>query len=400
MTSPKPKTRRRLVRWGLLTLLIGALLLLTACWTNLGQKPAGERLDRISQSPNYNAEKNRFANALRVQDPQLWSVLKAYIKGAANTTPDGPLPMFDATLDVLAKAPADNLRITWLGHATLLIEVDGARFLTDPVWAKRASPFSFMGPARFHEPPVAIEALPALDGVIISHDHYDHLDAAAIRALAPRVPRFYVPLGVGAHLEYWGVPPEKITELDWWDERTIKGVRLVATPSRHFSGRSVTDKNATLWASWAFVGPTKRAWFSGDTGMSPDFATIGQRLGPFDVTMVESGAYNHHWADVHLGPEQALQVHQAVRGRLMMPIHWGTFDLALHGWTEPVERLMVAAKAANVALAIPIPGQSVESTTPPLLARWWPELPWQTAETDPIVSSGLEPLALLPAPAP
>ncbi|MGB1016417.1 MAG: MBL fold metallo-hydrolase, partial [Nannocystaceae bacterium] len=225
----------------------------------------------------------------------------------------------------------------------------------------------------------------------ISHDHYDHLDSATIHALAHKIPRFFVPLGVGSHLEYWGVDPANVTELDWWDTQTINGVAIHATPARHFSGRGLHDRDATLWASWSLIGPKHRAFFSGDTAMFPGFKQIGDRLGPFDVTMIESGAYNRRWVDVHLGPEQAVQAHIDLQGRLLMPVHWGTFDLALHGWTEPAERLLAAATDLGVTVAVPKPGGSVEPGNPPPAVAWWPDIPWTPVAQDPVFSTGLPP---------
>ena len=368
--------------------LLGGIPLATA-WSNLGSTPTGERLKRISQSVNYSADQGKFVNALKIQDPNLWPVLRDWVKGGTNTRPESEIPLYSETEVVLSQNPESVMRVTWLGHSTQLIEIDGARFLTDPVWGPRAAPWSSLGPSRFHEPPLALDRLPPIDAVVISHDHYDHLDAPTIRQLAKQVPRFLVPLGVGSHLESWGVESERITELDWWEERTIGGVRVIATPARHFSGRAVLDRDKTLWASWSFVGSEHRAFFSGDTGMFPGFAEIGARLGPFDITMVENGACNKMWADVHLGPEQALQAHLDLRGKLMLPVHWGTFDLALHSWTEPVERLLAAAEATGTTVVIPRPGQSVEPAKPLALDRWWPDLPWESADEHPVVSSGL-----------
>lgn len=395
--KPLPSPLRRWTRrLGMFTAfpLLGGLFLggisMATAWTNLGARPKGERLERISSSPQFEAETRRFANSLRVLDPPLGPVLRDWIRGGQNTVPESPPPLSNTTLQRLATPPDDDLRITWLGHSTMLVEIDGARFLTDPVWGERTSPWSMLGPKRFHRPPLAIADLPPIDAVIISHDHYDHLDASTIPQLADRVPLFLAPLGVGSHLEYWGVPPEKIIELDWWEEREIAGVRMVATPARHFSGRSIGDRNKTLWASWAFVGPQHRAYFSGDTGMFPGFKEIGQRLGPFNIAMIESGAYNKMWADVHLGPEQALQAFQDLRGELFMPVHWGTFDLAMHAWTEPVERILSKAKQLGISVAVPQPGGSIEPSKPTKLVQWWPDLPFQSAEEHPVVSSGLE----------
>jgi L-ascorbate metabolism protein UlaG (beta-lactamase superfamily) len=284
------------------------------------------------------------------------------------------------------------LRVTWLGHSTLIVELDGKRLLLDPVWAERASPLTWAGPKRFFAPPLPLSELPEIDAILISHDHYDHLDTQTVQTLAAstRAP-FVVPLGVGAHLEYWGVEPARIVELDWWQEHELGDLRLVATPARHFSGRSLTfhDADATLWSGWAMLGPTHRAYYSGDTAMFPGFSEIGERLGPFDVTLIESGAYNSMWPDVHLGPEQAVEAHRMVRGKTLIPVHWGLFDLALHGWTEPVERVLAKAQELGVQVATPAPGGSVDMTAQSRHPRWWPELPWVVAAEDPVVSSGL-----------
>ncbi|MEM6731715.1 MAG: MBL fold metallo-hydrolase, partial [Myxococcota bacterium] len=240
-----------------------------------------------------------------------------------------------------------------------------------------------------YPPPLPFEELPEFDAVVISHDHYDHLDFPTVRRLATLDVQWFVPLGVASHLELWGVEAEKIHELDWWDEADIAGTRLVCTPSRHFSGRAPGSQNSTLWSSWAFIGPNHRVFYSGDTALDPAFATIGERLGPFDLTMFEVGAYNQAWADVHLGPEQAVLAHQLVRGELMIPVHWGLFDLALHGWTEPIERLQVAAKKLNVPLAIPRPGGSVTPERGAFSSSFWPKLPWRTAEESPSWSTSV-----------
>ena len=246
--------------------------------------------------------------------------------------------------------------------------------VTDPVWSKRCSPSSLTGPVRFHAPPIALGALPKLDAVVISHDHYDHLDMHAVRALAETGVRFFMPLGVGAHFEAWGIEASQIVELDWWDRAQAGGdeVELVATPGRHFSGRGLSvGSNVTQWACFAIVGPEHRVFFSGDTGAFPGFAEIGDRLGPFDATLIKIGAYAEDWPDIHLNPEQAVQAHQALGGRLLLPVHWGTFNLAYHAWNEPPERLLRAASKAGVSLALPRPGQMVEPSKPPSVEPWW-----------------------------
>ncbi len=369
--------------------LLVAVAMISAC-TAMGQSAVGDRLTHMQQSPQWKGK--GFTNPLTRKQGPYFDMLVDWIKGTKNSSPSEAMPVLNRNADEFVAPPAeDALKITWLGHSTLLVEVDGQRILIDPVWGERASPFTFMGPKRFHEPPLAMESLPPIDAVVISHDHYDHLDYPSIVALKDRTKRFVVPLGVGAHLVYWGIPEDKITELDWWGSTACGNIELVATPARHFSGRSLSDRDQTLWASWVIKGPNHRVFYSGDTAMHPTFAEIGNRYGPFDVTLMESGAYNKHWADVHMGPEQAVKAHQMVKGKLLSPVHWGTFDLAIHGWAEPVERLLAAAEAAGVQAVIPRPGETIDATGRNLVNRWWPQLDWQTAAQAPVVSSGLDP---------
>jgi L-ascorbate metabolism protein UlaG (beta-lactamase superfamily) len=226
--------------------------------------------------------------------------------------------------------------------------------------------------------------------VLISHDHYDHLDYESVRRLDALGVLFVVPLGVGAHLEYWGVPAARIRELDWWERTQLGGLTVVCTPARHASGRFLFDKDAKLWAGYALVGEQHRAYYSGDTGLFPAMRTIGEQLGPFDVTLIETGQYHRAWPDWHIGPEQAVRAHQLVRGRVMLPVHWALLGLAFHGWTEPVERSLVAARARQALLATPRPAQPFEPSLPSSTPRWWPAVPWETAEQHPIVSTNAE----------
>jgi L-ascorbate metabolism protein UlaG (beta-lactamase superfamily) len=358
------------------------------------------RLERIEQSVNWDGE--RFVAPLPEEEIEFWSTLGDWIRGADNTKPKETPPVATRERSELEQQAPDGLRVTWFGHSSTLVEIDGQRVLFDPVWSERASPFKNVGPRRFHPVPIPLDDLPPLDAVVISHDHYDHLDRATVVALSERDLVFVVPLGVGAHLEGWGIPGERITELDWWEETEVGELTVVATPGRHFSGRSLVmaDRNQTLWAGFALIGPEHRVYYSGDTAMFPGFAEIGRRLGPFDVTMIEVGAYNAAWRDVHIGPEQAVEAHRMLRGKLLLPVHWGTFDLALHTWTEPAERVLVAAREAGVDLALPRPGESADPASPTGVARWWPDLPWQTAEQAPLVSSALDTAASLPEPSP
>jgi L-ascorbate metabolism protein UlaG (beta-lactamase superfamily) len=356
----------------------------------VGDRATGARLEAMKASPQW--KDGRFRNRLDRHDAPLLKSLVQWVRGGEHTVPDEPPPIEPRRREDFSTPPRAGLRITWLGHSTTLVEIDGHRLLLDPVWSDRASPFAWVGPKRFHAPPLPLAELPPVDAVLISHDHYDHLDHRTIVSLRDRVPLFVVPLGVGAHLERWGVSAARIVELDWWGETTIGALTVTATPARHFSGRSLVmrDRDATLWAGWAIRGAEHRVYYSGDTAMFPEFSEIGSRLGPFDASLIEVGAYDALWADVHLGPEQAIEAHRLVRGGVLIPVHWGTFDLALHPWTEPVERLRVAASRAGTRLEIPRPGQTVAPTTPTPVAPWWPAVPWRTAEMAPVISTGLE----------
>jgi len=401
-TDDAPKARARWRRFvaGVALTLIGAATIVTFdLWTALGKKPSGEHLDQISASPQWRGA--RFDNTLPQSAMPIWPIIKASFGGEQIRNPGDPLPLDVIDPSVYRTPPPSGLRLSWIGHSTFLIELDGKTVLTDPVWGPRASPATWVGPKRFHPPPIAIAELPRLDAVIISHDHYDHLDYPSIRALADRGVVFYVPLGVGAHLAYWGIPDDRIRELDWWDTVELDGVTLAATPARHFSGRVPWHEKSTLWCSWSVIGPHHRVFFSGDSALFPGFADIGQTYGPFDVALIENGAYDAMWRDVHLGPEQAVAAFEMVRGELLVPIHWGTFNLAHHSWLEPAERIIAAAAAAGAEVFVPRPGQIFEPTTRPAWTRWWPaDVPWKRMDETPVISSGLDEsvLKLVPGP--
>ena len=345
--------------------------------------------DARVRSPQW--RDGRFRNRLPRHDGPLWRMLgEFFFGGSKHRTPSAPIPVERRAAADYAARPASGLRVTWLGHSTTLLEIEGARVLIDPVWAERASFVSFAGPRRFYAPPLPLAELPPVDAVVLSHDHFDHLDAALVRALAPRGLRWIAPLGVGRWLRRWGVAAGDVTELDWWEATEVAGVRLTATPARHFSGRGPGTTDRTLWAGWAFTGAARRAYYAGDTAMQAEFAEIGARLGPFDLTMIEVGAYDALWPDVHIGPEQAVAAHRLVRGDVLLPVHWGLFDLALHGWTEPIERVLAAAAREGVRVATPRPGGMVEPAALAPVERWWPALPWRTVDEAPVWSSGLD----------
>ncbi|MEV3902620.1 MBL fold metallo-hydrolase [Mycobacterium sp. NPDC050551] len=288
-----------------------------------------------------------------------------------DSTPGGPIPL---AAPAAADRTAAELAVHWYGHSSALVEVDGYRVLTDPIWSSRCSPSRQVGPHRLHDVPVELEALPAVDAVLISHDHYDHLDMDTILGLArTQWAPFCVPLGVGAHLRKWGIPEDRIVELDWNESHRIGDLTVVCTPARHFSGR-LFARNTTLWASWVIAGPSHRAFFGGDTGYSRSFADIGAEHGPFDVTLLPVGAYHPAWPDIHMNPEDAVRAHLDVAepgAGLLVPIHWATFRLAPHPWAEPVERLLRAADPAGVPVVVPKPGERIDRDTIRPSAPWW-----------------------------
>lgn len=338
----------------------------------LGAQPSGIRAV-ADRSPNYrdgvfvNLEP---ASLFSMDREQQRLILREIIGGRAATRPAAAIPLATPeprTFDTRA----GQIAVSWFGHATALLEIDGYRILTDPVWSDRCSPSDVIGPGRMHPPPVPLEALPAVDAIVISHDHYDHLDIDTIIALAhSQWAPFVVPLGVGAHLRNWGIPDERIIELDWNEHAQVDELTLICAPARHFSGRFL-NRNSTLWASWVIVGPSHRAYFAGDTGYAKSFAQIGAEHGPFDVTLMPVGAYNRAWPDIHMNPEEAVQAHVDVNGRLLVPIHWCTFRLAPHPWAEPIERLLAAADAAHVQVVVPKPGERVDAEAPGEFEPWW-----------------------------
>jgi L-ascorbate metabolism protein UlaG (beta-lactamase superfamily) len=284
--------------------------------------------------------------------------------------PSGPVPLVPGVPD----GPTGALAVTWFGHSSVLLEIDGRRVLADPMWSERASPSRQIGPRRLHPAPTGLDRLPAVDAVLISHDHYDHLDKATVTTLASRSRApFVVPLGIGGHLRRWGVPGNRIVELDWGEETRVGDLRLTCVECRHFSGRRPA-RNTTQWSAWAVTGPAHRAYFGGDTGYTSAFARAGAALGPFDLTLLPIGAYADLWPDVHMTPEEAVRAHLDLGGGLLVPVHWATFNLGFHTWAEPVRRLLSAAAAAGIEIALPRPGQRIDVRAPGAQVDWWSRL--------------------------
>ncbi|MFC5992863.1 MBL fold metallo-hydrolase [Pseudonocardia hispaniensis] len=310
----------------------------------------------------------------RNTEPSTWlsprtalPVLVSLARRGSTGRPSLPVPLAPPTYP----AAAGTLALTWFGHSSVLVEIDGRRVLADPVWGERVSPSPLIGPRRLHPVPAPLSELPPVDAVLISHDHYDHLDLPTVRALTQsgRAP-FVVPLRVGAHLRRWGVPAERIIELDWGGRTQVAGLSITCAEARHFSGRGLR-RDVTLWSSWAVAGATRNVYICGDTGYTAAFARAGRHLGPFDLALLPIGAYNERWPDVHLTPEEAVRAHRDLRAAMLIPMHWATFNLGFHPWAEPVERLLRAAAGDGVRLAVPRPGERVDLTAPPPLRDWW-----------------------------
>jgi L-ascorbate metabolism protein UlaG (beta-lactamase superfamily) len=329
--------------------------------------------DRAAAAGSRHASDGLFHNTLPdeiVNRGALLAVVRAMAARGTIGRPGGAIPL---AADPVPTTPAP-LALTWYGHSSVLLEVDGHRVLADPVWGERVSPSPTIGPRRLHPAPVPLSALPPVDAVVISHDHYDHLDLPTVRALlrAGTAP-FVVPLGLGNHLRRWGVPDARVVELDWDESVQIGALTLTCTEARHFSGRGLR-RNTTLWSSWVVAGPQHRVFFGGDTGYTPAFADLGRTYGPFDLTVLPIGAYSDRWPLIHMTPEEAVQAHRDLTGghaAPLVPIHWATFNLGFHTWAEPVERLRAAADEAGVRIAVPRPGGRLDATAPPPPSDWW-----------------------------
>jgi L-ascorbate metabolism protein UlaG (beta-lactamase superfamily) len=373
----------------LLGVLIVSACLLSAAKTNLpvaAYPDSPQSADGRFRNP-VPKPADGFGKTVRI----LWNF---FFHKPANAVPTTAPPVLALTRAQLEAAPDRSL--FRLGHSTMLLKLRGGFWITDPVFAERASPVQWMGPKRFHAPPIALDELPPLRGVILSHDHYDHLDRDTVLQLAQSAGVFLTPLGVGDRLIAWGVDPQKVRQFDWWQGITIDGVQFTATPAQHFSGRGMFDGNKTLWASWVVFDGVEhgtpqddalRVFFSGDTGYFDGFKEIGLRFGPFDVTLLETGAYDPQWPYVHMQPEQTVQAHEDLRGRWLVPVHNGTFDLAMHGWMEPFERVLALSGERGIGLATPCMGERLDLSAPHAGTSWWREA---EAEADARSGAALE----------
>lgn len=331
----------------------------------------GLRLERVRASSQWRdgTFRNTLIDRAEMQGFSL-PVIGEWLFKRGQRVPSVPLPV-ESPFERWARPIDTGMRATWLGHSTVLLELDGRRVLTDPVLARRIGPVSFVGPKRFHPAPATVEELPELDVVLVSHDHFDHLCRSTMEQLAKRRVPIVTALGVGLYLERYGVDPAVITELDWGESADVGGIRFTATPSPHFSGRGLTSRNRTLWASWVIQSERRKVFFSGDTGLTPQFEDIGRAYGPFDLVMLEIGAYHPAWGTIHLGPENALTAFDMLGGGTLLPVHWGTFNLGLHAWDDPGETLLRLATERGARILTPRLGASFEPEQIDGPQPWW-----------------------------
>ena len=369
---------KKIIKWLLISILLIVFILIAAVMVvpkiapQFGANATGARLERIEKSPHF--KDGKFQNLVETpmygENTSLWQSMVKFIRGGKNREPDSVIETVkfsDSALNI------DDVTVTWFGHSTILLQIAGKNLLIDPVFSNHTSPFAFLGPKAFpYSNQYSIDELPEIDAVLISHDHYDHLDYESIHKLKSRVSKFYAPLGLGAHLEKWGIPAKNITEAEWWDEFQFdQEILFSCVPMRHFSGRGIADRNKTLWAGWVIKSKNHTIIHTGDSGYGDHFKQIGEKYGPFDLTMVECGQYNEGWPYIHMTPEETVQAHIDLNGRLLLPIHWGRFNLSIHAWTDPAERVSKAAYKRNIELITPVPGQQVLVNHPLVFYEWW-----------------------------
>jgi len=356
---------------------IGLVVIVGLLFLNLspefGRTPSKEQKASFEKLDNYNDGK--FINqSPSPMDINTFKVLREFLKNDPGRKPSKPIDVEKVDSLDIAQNPGKP-KLTWFGHSAFLLEMDGKNILIDPMFGDTPAPHPWLGTNRYSkELPISIDKLPPIDAVIISHDHYDHLDYGSIKKLKNKVSQFYMPLGVGNHLRKWGIDESKIHELNWWESINFEGIELISCPSRHFSGRGVFDRGATLWCSWVIVGKDQKIYFSGDSGYDDHFKEIGERYGPFDIALMECGQYNEEWKYIHMMPEESAQGAVDLKANIAMPIHWGAFTLALHDWTDPVERFTSKAKELGLNTTTPKIGEPI-LLNPGVFPsdKWWEE---------------------------
>ena len=382
--------RGKVARWVrrssalLLLMVMGAVLLLSRC-EQFGAIPSGPDHQRMTESPNYNTDQDMFVNEVpgvieeMLAHSGFWAnprknLANNFLFNPNTPTPDVPLPEVRGPLPSDLRDTFDTVKFTWLGHATVLASINGKTILFDPVFSESAAPVSW-AVKRYQPPAIDIDQLPPIDFIVISHDHYDHLDMNAVKFFRESDTRFLVPLGVASHLEYWGIGRDRVTEFDWWQSRNISGITFTCAPAQHFSGRTATiAMQKTLWASWAVRTEAASVYFSGDSGYAGHFKEIGDRLGPFDLTFIDAGQYNERWRQVHNLPPEVIDAFNDLRGDILVPIGWGMFTLALHDWYEPPVEISSRAVAIGATVAIPRFGEWVDIRQRLPDKKWWEPL--------------------------
>lgn len=355
---------------GLVIILLLSMLLAQSC-SSVSYNTEDIKMEKIEKSSQY--KDGKFINYSAEPDmsfgkiaPMMWDFLFT----GEDKKPETDLPRQEIDFNQIKNAKNDELKITWVGHSSQIINIDGKIVLTDPMYENTTA---LMGPSRYNgDVPLNLDEIPEIDLVVISHNHYDHLNSTSLEALNAKTKKFLVPLMVGAQLEDLGIPREKITEMDWWDETTpFEDFMVAFTPTQHFSGRGLFDRNETLWGSFVIEGPHHKVYFSGDSGYFEGFKEIGDKYGPFNYTLMECGAYNEQWHFVHMFPEESVQAHIDLKGEIMQPMHWGTFDLAIHAWYDPMVRVAKAADSLGVQISTPIIGETITIDENLVTERWW-----------------------------
>lgn len=342
-----------------------------------GTRPNQTEKLKFEQSKQFNVESKEFENRRQniikemKKNMKFFSLLKEWLTPKKDQIPEKKLPEVKPNFEEFYQ-DTNDLKAIWLGHSTILLNINNKRVLIDPVFSNSAAPVSFMA-KRFQPPVVALEELPKIDYILISHDHYDHLDMETINFFKDKDLKFITPLGVGSHLRGWGVDSTKIIEKDWWESFTENDLEFIATPAQHFSGRDGIHDNETLWASWVLKSKEHKVYFSGDSGYDTHFKTIGDKYGPFDVAFIENGQYNLKWHAVHMLPDEGAKAYDDLKAKKYFPIHWGMFKLSLHTWFEPIDKIYELSKTNNINLITTRIGKIVNLSKESELDLWWRE---------------------------
>jgi L-ascorbate metabolism protein UlaG (beta-lactamase superfamily) len=358
--------------------IIGLLVIAGALFIWLSPEFGGsiKDTDKLAYSKSKQWKSGIFENAIPTSMDIGWKeipgLLMKQFRSDPSRQPKNDIPVIKLDSTEIADRPDSVIKTTWFGHSAFLLEIDGKKLLIDPMFGPTPAPHPTLGKKRYSkELPLEIEKMPHIDAILISHDHYDHLDYGSIQKLKLKADQFYVPLGVGRHLKAWGIEEARIHELDWWESASFNGLTFHAAPARHFSGRGLTDRSTTLWCSWVIEKDSTKIFFSGDSGYGPHFKEIGDRFGGFDFVMMECGQYNEQWSSIHMMPEESVQASLDVNAKVVMPIHWGAFTLAFHSWTDPIERFTKTAIEKGIHVATPRIGEAVELNVSYPNSRWW-----------------------------